>query len=137
MRSTLSPTASLHFGRAGGDVVASEDVRGRDVYDPDASRIGTVDDVVVDETSGHVRFLRVVRGGLFGFGSTHYLVPVDAVTDVVPHAVFLSVDRSRMDVAPSQPDVLGDDAVQEICEFYGCEPYWVSGYSYPDWAATE
>ena len=94
---TVSPATRLAaLADTGAAVLSSEDVRGSDVRDPAAEKIGTVEDLILDTATGRVRFLRVGSGGLLGFGRSHRLIPVDAVTDVVQGAVFLDRSRERL-----------------------------------------
>src|ERR1700761_1350908 len=51
----------------------------QNVYDPQESKIGTVDDVLVDK-SGKVTGLVVGVGGFLGAGEKDVIVPFDAVT---------------------------------------------------------
>ena len=104
---------------SGAAVLSSEDVRGSDVRDPAAEKIGTVEDLILDTVTGRVRFLRVGSGGLFGFGRSHRLIPVDAVTDVVQGAVFLDRSRERVEDAPLERVPLDDEGyITGVYAFY-------------------
>ena len=56
-----------------------DDLRGKDVYDPEGQRLGSVEDLYVDRKEREVRFLEVGAGGFLGIGEKHFLVPVEAV----------------------------------------------------------
>ena len=132
---TVSPASRLAaLADTGAAVLSSEDVRGSDVRDPAAEKIGTVEDLIVDTATGRVRFLRVGTGGLLGFGRTHRLIPVDAVTDVVQGAVFLDRPRERLEDAPVEADRLDDERyIGDLYAFYGFQPFWAADYRQPDW----
>jgi sporulation protein YlmC with PRC-barrel domain len=59
-----------------------DDVRGKDVYDAEGQRIGSVGDLYVDRQKREVRFLEVGAAGFLGIGEKRFLVPVDAVVEI-------------------------------------------------------
>jgi len=54
----------------------ASDLRGSDVYGTDGEKLGTVDDVLLDDSSGDVRYLLVDRGIL---SAKKFVVPIDEV----------------------------------------------------------
>ncbi len=99
----------------------SHDVRGLDVYDSNGEEIGSVEDLYADEQERKVRFLDVGAGGLLGIGEKHFLIPVEAVSQVREDG--LTVDQSREKVTDSPPF---DTSVvpqapyqQDIYQYYG------------------
>ncbi|MFH5823469.1 PRC-barrel domain-containing protein [Georgenia sp. AZ-5] len=58
-------------------MVTDLDVRGRDVVTTDDEKIGTVDEILIDDEQLRVRFLRVCSGGFLGLGKDHFRVLVD------------------------------------------------------------
>jgi sporulation protein YlmC with PRC-barrel domain len=135
---TVSPATRLAaLADTGAAVLSSEDVRGSDVRDPAAEKIGTVEDLILDTVTGRVRFLRVGSGGLLGLGKTHRLIPVDAVTDVVQGAVFLDRSRERVEDAPTEHGSLDEDYIRDVYAFFGYQPFWSSEYRQPDWTGRQ
>ena len=134
---TIGPTTRLAaVGETGTPVLSSEDVRGSDVRDPAAEKIGTVEDLIVDTTTGRVRLLRVGSGGLLGFGRAHRLIPVDVVTDIVQGAVFVDRSRDRVTDAPLEPTRLDDErSINDVYAFFGYPPFWSAEYRQPEWTA--
>jgi sporulation protein YlmC with PRC-barrel domain len=118
-------------------VVPSEDVRGLEVRDLANERIGTVEDLAVDEQVGRVRFLKIGSGGLLGFGRRHWLVPVDVVDGVSSEHLFLRTSRERMSEAPAWEPIENDGYLREVCAYYGSQPFWTDGYQAPDWTSPE
>ena len=59
-----------------------DDLRGKDVYDPEGQRIGGVKDLYIDHREREMRFLQVSAGGFLGMGEKPLLVPVEAVVKV-------------------------------------------------------
>src|SRR3712207_8652280 len=64
-----------------------DDVRGKDVYDAERQRIGSVGDLYIDRREREVRFLEVGAGGFLGVGEKRFLVPVEAVVEVTEDRV--------------------------------------------------
>ena len=106
----------------------TQDVRGLDVYDEDGDQIGTVKDLYADTEERKVRFLDVGAGGIMGLGEKHFLVPVEAVSEVREDGVVV-VDQKRRKVAGSplfDADVVVPQPPyqDELYEYYGYPPYF-------------
>lgn len=102
----------------------TQDVRGLHVYDSNGEQIGSVENLYVDEEKREVRFLDVAAGGFLGIGEKHFLIPVEAVTEVGEDS--LTVDRSRQKVVDSPPfdtSVMPRASYQrDIYDYYGYSP---------------
>ncbi|MEV4703165.1 PRC-barrel domain-containing protein [Actinoplanes sp. NPDC049316] len=111
----------------------ADDIRGRKVSDPGGEELGRVEDLLIDEDEGKVRFLRVEHGGILGFGATPSFVPVDAITDIADETVFVGESRDRVAGAPRyDPDLVqGNEYFDQLYGYYGYMPYWGTGYLYP------
>jgi len=79
-------------------------VRGKDVYDAEGERIGGVDDLYIDRQEREVRFLEVGAGGFLGVGEKHFLVPVEAVTEVAEDWVAIEPGRTEKIAGPAPFD---------------------------------
>ena len=107
-----------------------DDVRGREVKDKDGVGIGIVADLLVDDREKKVRFLLVEHGGFLGFGETMTLIPVEAVTEITEHEVFINQSRERVASVPGYtPDLVDDRPYHaSIYSHYGYTPYWGQRY---------
>jgi uncharacterized protein YrrD len=111
---------------------ASMDIRGYAAFDSAEAEIGKVEDLIVDSQSGTIRLLKIKGGGVLGVGGHHWLVPVEAVTDVTDDAVHL--DRTRDQLLEGHDQSLEDRTfIESLYTHYGATPYWAPGYTYPDW----
>ena len=72
-----------------------DDVRGKDVYDAQGQRVGSVEDLYIDRREREVRFLEVGAGGFLGIGEKRFLVPVEAVVKVSEEWVAIEPDRRK------------------------------------------
>jgi uncharacterized protein YrrD len=122
---------------AGTTVLAAEDVRGFDVRDLDNKALGRVDDLVIDRDAGRVRFLKVGDGGILGIGRVHRLVPVDIVKGVAGDFVFLNATKETVDGAPRWRPTEDSAAVMDTIRYFGCQPFWSTGYMSPDWTTPD
>lgn len=103
-----------------------QDVRGRKVVDTDGHEIGTVEDLLIDDTEQKVRMIGVRHGGFLGIGATHYLIPVDAVRSVTPEEVRIDRGRSRLSDAPGYDPHLERYPADfhDLYGWWGYPPYW-------------
>jgi sporulation protein YlmC with PRC-barrel domain len=111
-----------------GETVANvdEDIRGRKVLDDAGEEIGAVDGLMIDDQET-VRFLRVASGGFLGLDRTRVMIPVEAITRVMPHAVCIDRAREHLRGAPLYDPALADDRDQAywggVYGYYGVAPY--------------
>jgi sporulation protein YlmC with PRC-barrel domain len=104
-----------------------QDVRGLDVYDRDGKEIGSVEDLYIDTEERKIRFLGVGAGGFLRIGEKHFMIPVEAVTDVGEYGV--TIEHGREKVTESPPfdiDVVPPttDYQRDIYDYYGYAPAW-------------
>ncbi len=90
-----------------------DDLRSKDVYDPEGKRVGSVEDLYIDRKEREVRFLEVGAGGFLGIGEKNYLVPVEAVVEVAEDRVTIEPGRTEKveGPAPFDPELAVPPAV--------------------------
>ena len=81
-----------------------DDLCGRGVLDPEGQRLGKVEDLYIDGQEREVRFLEVGAGGVLGIGEKHFLVPVEAVTEVAEDWVTIEPGRTEKVDGPAPFD---------------------------------
>jgi sporulation protein YlmC with PRC-barrel domain len=106
----------------------ARDIRGLDVYDRDGKEIGSVEGLYVDSEEREVRFLDVGAGGFLGIGEKHFLIPLEAITDIDGEGVTIDQGREKVTDSPALPTnvVPASDYQREVYDYYG--------YKYPAWA---
>jgi sporulation protein YlmC with PRC-barrel domain len=110
----------------------AEDVRDRTVLDSAGEEVGKVEDLMVDNQDRRVRFLLVSSGGFLGFGTTTFLIPVDAITRVDEGHVYVVQTREHITGGPRfTPELVQEPDWEGAYGYYGYMPYWGRGYIYP------
>ena len=113
----------------------TEDIRGRKVVDSNGEDMGHVGALFIDRDERKVRLLEIRAGGFLGIGDRHFLLPVEAITELAKNEVHINQTRDRvvnspaydpeLEVAPT-PEYLGP-----YYGYYGMSPYFGSGSMYP------
>lgn len=103
-----------------------QDVRGWVVRDSEGQDLGHLDDVLIDEPAGKVRFLRVSHGGVLGFGSSHSFIPIEAVVGVADGVVTVETSVQKVARAPRfDPEVVDNQQhFDDLYNHYGYAPPW-------------
>jgi hypothetical protein len=58
-----------------GNLIGSDKVEGTTVYGGDDRKIGSIERVMIDKTSGRVSYAVLGFGGILGLGNDHYPLP--------------------------------------------------------------
>ena len=61
--------------RETGNLIGSDKVEGTAVFGPDDQRIGAIQRVMIEKTSGRVSYAVLGFGGFLGIGNDHYPLP--------------------------------------------------------------
>lgn len=87
-------------------LIASNKVEGTPVVDRNGSRIGTIDNFMVDKYTGRVAYAVMSFGGMFGFGSGLFPLPWPLLDyDEGKGGYVLHIDKEEMADAPRfEPD---------------------------------
>lgn len=125
MDSTITTSTSLIEGSR---------VKGVAVYNPQAERLGTIDDVVIDKRSGKVVYAVMSFGGFLGIGSDYYPIPWGKLKyDPALQGYVADINAKILEGAPSYAEEnnakWGDQSYEEgIHRHYGVAPYWGSSW---------
>jgi sporulation protein YlmC with PRC-barrel domain len=101
-----------------------DDLRGKDVYDAEGQRIGSVGDLYIDRKEREVRILEVGAGGFLGIGEKRFLVPVEAVVEVAEDQVTIEPGRTEKVDGPAPFDTtVAPPSISDQSEDYASPPY--------------
>ncbi len=110
------------------------DVRGKDVYEPEGQLVGSVEDLYIDRQEREVRFLEVGAGGFLRIREKRFLVPVETVVEVAEDRVTIEPGRTEEVEGPAPFDtkVAPPPAAEERrAEDYASPPYGNAGAAPP------
>src|SRR4051812_44447801 len=62
-----------------GRLIGSDKVEGTSVYGADRNKIGSIERVMIDKTSGRVSYVVLGFGGFLGVGNDHYPLPWESL----------------------------------------------------------
>jgi sporulation protein YlmC with PRC-barrel domain len=90
------------IARTGHAVISSEDVEGVSVYNVNGKKIGKVDHLMIEKTSGHVTHVVISGQGFLGLGHNHYRLPWNLLKYSTHWNAFeVDVSESEMNSDPS------------------------------------
>jgi hypothetical protein len=61
--------------RSSGDLVSSDKYKGKAIYGAENKKIGSIESVMVDKSTGEPAYAVLSIGGILGMGADHYPVP--------------------------------------------------------------
>src|SRR5205809_1799565 len=100
------------------DIAEAEDIRGAKIYGRNDEKLGTIDDVIFDHSTGDIRFVVVDAGGWFS--SEKFLVPAHRLHTSAEHEEDFSVnlDKDQIKSLPryNESDLKDAGALGELRE---------------------
>lgn len=108
-------------------LISSTDVEGTAIYGRDGARIGDIDHLMIEKTSGQVRYGVVSFGGFLGMGQGHHPIPWNAFRyDPQLGGFRTDITEQQLRDAPqfSDDSWSSRDWEGRIHSHYGARPYW-------------
>ncbi|MEW6254331.1 MAG: PRC-barrel domain-containing protein [Pseudomonadota bacterium] len=85
--------------------VATEEIRGADVYDTEGSHVGIIHDLLIEGRTGHVSAAILTIGSILGMGGEHQEVPWSSLAyDVTQRGFVLGIPLTQMTKAPEEEE---------------------------------
>lgn len=105
-------------------VIRSDKVEGTAVYNPNGDKLGSIDTLMIDKRSGHVRYAVLEFGGFLGMGSDRYPLPWDMLTyDTNKDGYVVPLQKSTLTSAPKhakdQLPPYDDEYGRRVYDYYG------------------
>jgi sporulation protein YlmC with PRC-barrel domain len=86
-------------------VISSDKVEGASVYNMKGDKLGSIDDLMIDKRSGHVRYAVLEFGGFLGVGTDRYPVPWNVLRYSHDHGGYVvPLDKAALEKAPKYSD---------------------------------
>lgn len=100
-------------------------VPGTPVYGTDRVQIGDVDELVIDTTSGQVRYAILSFGGLLGIGRTQYVVPwLSLKWHPELQGYITGITQAQLEASPEKTSWNDRSWEKEVHSNYGAPGYW-------------
>jgi sporulation protein YlmC with PRC-barrel domain len=85
----------------GGYVISSDKVEGTAVFNGSGDKLGSIDDLMIDKRTGHVRYAVLEFGGFLGIGSDRYPIPWNVLRyDTSKDGYVVPLDKNNLENAP-------------------------------------
>lgn len=112
----------MHTATHPSDVISSHRVEGTKVYNATGDKLGSIDDLIVDKRSGHVRFAVLEFGGFLGMGADRYPVPWGVMKyDTSLEGYVVPLDKAALEKAPKyadEPPEYDEDYGRSVQRYY-------------------
>lgn len=97
------------------DIISSERVEGTAVYNRKGDKLGSIDELMIDKRSGHVRYAVLEFGGFLGMGTDRYPLPWSVLKyDTSLDGYVVPLDKAQLEKAPRYPH---DDSPEYTPEY--------------------
>ena len=131
-------TIETDMGRAGGrgghSLIASDKVEGTAVRRSDGDKIGTIERLMIEKTSGRVVYAVMSFGGFLGMGEDHHTIPWGVLTyNTDLDGYELNITDEQLRGAPKRDETGRDDRTdpsfsrdweEHVHRYYNATPYW-------------
>jgi len=125
----MATTTSLE-SRETTSLIGSDKVEGTAVYGADSKKIGSLERIMIDKTSGKVAYAVLSFGGFLGMGEDYYPVPwkmLNYDTDLGGYRVNLT--KAQLEQAPKFSSSEGwnwnRENDQRVYSYYEADPFWM------------
>jgi sporulation protein YlmC with PRC-barrel domain len=110
-----------------GQMMTAEKLQGMEVVSQKGEGLGKIEEVMIDQQSGEVKFVIISTGGILGIGGEEVAAPLSAF-DFNNEQARLTVDQSKFENVPQQkPEVTDSDYLRDLESHYGVAPAWEKG----------
>jgi hypothetical protein len=111
-----------------GSIIAADKVEGTNVYNPSGDKLGTVDHVMIDKSSGKVCYAIMSFGGFLGIGESYHPLPWQKLNyDQRKGGFVVDLDKRRLEGAPYYKEAGFEwtpDYGRKVDQYYGIPTYW-------------
>jgi sporulation protein YlmC with PRC-barrel domain len=84
-----------------GYVISSDKVEGTSVFNGTGDKLGSIDDLMIDKRTGHIRYAVLEFGGFLGIGTDRYPIPWNVLRyDTAKDGYVVPLDKNNLENAP-------------------------------------
>ena len=109
------------------NLISTDRVEGTTVFDASGKKIGQIDHLMIDKSSGAVRYAVMSFGGFLSLGSSHYPLPWSTLKyNSAREGYLTNVTEEQLRDAPEFADDSWTDRAWEsqVHQHYRAQPYW-------------
>ena len=128
---TTSGTTSQQPLTSGQPLIESDRVEGTAVYDPQGNKIGSINRLMIEKTSGKVVYAVMSFGGFLGLGTEEHTIPWNKLNyDTSLGGYRTDITKDQLEGAPTfyrdRDYDWGSDRQRErgLYDYWGVPPYW-------------
>jgi hypothetical protein len=111
-----------------GSLIPAEKVNGTNVYNRRGEKLGHVEDIMLDKTSGRACYAVMSFGGFLGIGDKHWPLPWSALNyDTSKEGFVVDLDKEKLEKAPSYDSDdfrWTPDYGRTVDRYYNAPSYW-------------
>lgn len=113
-------------------ILSATTMIGDEVRNREGESLGKIEEIMIDQRTGHVAYAVVSFGGFLGVGNKLFAVPWKALLlDPEEHEFVLDIDKSRLENAPgfdkdNWPSGADRSFLDEVHTYYEVEPYYAA-----------
>jgi hypothetical protein len=83
------------------DLIAVDEITGSEVYNMAGEKLGVIEDIMIDRTSGRAIYAVMAFGGFLAAGDKHRPLPWSVLSyDPVKSGYVVNLDRTKLEKAP-------------------------------------
>jgi len=130
--STTSTIATYQNDKTLGQVERASQLIGKEVISSDNQKVGKLENLIVDLTSGRVLYAVIGSGGVLGAGEHRFAVAPGAFATAKGNTLQLNVDKAKLQAAPEFTKDLEKDLAQlakadfvsKVYQYFGQNAWW-------------
>jgi sporulation protein YlmC with PRC-barrel domain len=113
-------------------ILSATTMIGNHVTNPAGERLGKIEEIMLDRSTGHIAYAVLSFGGFLGMGNKLFAVPWSALElNTRDHTFSLDVDKERLENAPgfdkdNWPRSPDRAFVDSVYSYYEVEPYYTA-----------
>ena len=113
-----------------GILIAADQIKGTNVYNPAGDKLGNVDDIMIDKVSGRAIYAVMSFGGFLGMGENYCPLPWATLKyDAQRGGYVVNLDKKLLEGAPSYDRGSEfnwtPDYGRKIDSYYKVQSYWM------------
>ncbi len=122
----MSETAS----RTAGNLIAAEKVNGTSVYNHAGETLGSVDDIMIDKSTGRAIYAIMAFGGFLGMGEKYHPLPWATLKyDTGKGGYVVDLDKNKLEGAPNYDRASAFEWTpaygRKVDDYYNVPTYWL------------